>query len=76
LVYGVLAARAATSAALDKSDANVVEMWNQRQIGPDSMIGAAAYYYPTDVGRTLTWAVSDCYNSATAGVAIKRLNWN
>jgi hypothetical protein len=26
--------------------------------------------------RTISWNVVNCYNSATAAVAIKRLNWN
>jgi hypothetical protein len=39
------------------------------------MLGAAAYIFDND-NRTLTWNVANCYNSATAIVAIKRLSAN
>jgi len=74
LVYGVLGARGATAATLS-SATGLVESWNQFQLLPDKMIGAAAYVFDND-NRTLTWSLVNCYNSATAIVAIKRLNWN
>ncbi|MES1182158.1 MAG: hypothetical protein ABUL60_00010 [Myxococcales bacterium] len=74
LVYGVLGARGATAATLSGAS-GLVETWNQLQSSPDKMIGAAAYVFDND-NRTITWNVVNCYNSATAAVAIKRLNWN
>jgi hypothetical protein len=74
LVYGVLGARAASAATLS-SASGLVQTWNQLQPTPDKMIGAAAYV-PDNDNRTITWNVTGCYNSATAIVAIKRLNWN
>ena len=61
----------------DRSAAAIglVETWNQVQASPDHMIGAAAYA-PDNDSRTITWTVANCYNSATAIVAVKRLNWN
>ena len=74
LVYGVLGARGGSAATLSAAT-GLVETWNQYQATPDKMIGAAAYV-PSNGNRTITWTVVNCYNSATAIVAIKRLNWN
>ena len=74
LVYGVLGARGGTSGTLN-SGIGLVETWNQVQASPDKMIGLAAYA-PDNDSRTISWTVANCYNSATAIVAVKRLNWN
>jgi hypothetical protein len=74
LVYGVLGARGGTSGTLN-SGIGLVETWNQVQASPDRMIGLAAYA-PDNDSRTISWTVANCYNSATAIVAVKRLNWN
>jgi hypothetical protein len=39
------------------------------------MVGAAAYVIDDD-NRTITWTLANCYNSAIALVAVKRLNAN
>ena len=74
LVYGVLSARGASSATLSSSS-GLVESWNQLQPTPDKMVGAAAYV-PDNDNRTITWSVANCYNSAVALAAIKRLSAN
>ena len=74
LVYGVLGARGASAATLTAAT-GLVETWNQLQSTPDKMIGAAAYVFDGD-NRTIAWNVTNCFNSATAIVAIKRLSAN
>jgi hypothetical protein len=73
-VYGVLGARGGRTAALTTAT-GLFETWNQRQALPDNLMSAAAYTI-ADTSRTLTWTVGNCYNSATAMVAIERLNSN
>ncbi len=74
LVYGVMSARGASGATLS-SASGLVETWNQLQSNPDKLVGAAAYV-PDNDSRTITWSVANCYNSAGAIAAIKRLSAN
>jgi hypothetical protein len=75
LVYGVMGARGATGATLSGAGSGgLVETWNQQQSSPDKLRGAAGYVI-ADSDRTLTWNVANCFYSATAAVAIKRLTW-
>jgi hypothetical protein len=76
LVYGVMTGVTATTASLTGSGSPApVETWNQLQKLPNDMHGAAAYAFG-DSSRTLTWTVPSCNATATAIVAVKRLNWN
>jgi hypothetical protein len=76
LVYGVLGGVTANSVTLTGTGTPTpVETWNQLQSTPDKGHGAAAYALG-DSSRTLTWNVPTCNATATAIVAIKRLNWN
>jgi len=73
-VYGVLGAVTASTASLTGSGSPTpIETWNQLQTSPDRMHAAAAYTFG-DSTRTLTWNVPACNGTASAIVAIKRLN--
>ncbi len=71
LVYGVLAARGASSATMSSAQ-NLLETWNGYYPSPDKLVGAAARIIDND-SRTITWTVGTCYNSATLAVAVQRL---
>lgn len=71
LVYAVLTGRAAASATLSAAS-GLVESWNQHQVTPDHLMGAAAWII-TGANRTVTWTVPTCYSSAQVGVALKRI---
>jgi len=78
LVYAVMAGRNATAVPTLTTGAapnGPFQHWNAHQPLPENMTGSAAYVFG-NTNRTLEWAFTDCYNSAGAGVAIKRLNWN
>jgi hypothetical protein len=78
LVYGIIGARHA--AQIDLTDTstgnpNITLSAYKIQNGPDKM-GMSSAYVGLDSSHTMTWDVYDCYNSAVALVAIKRLNAN
>lgn len=76
LVYGLLSGRGATKATLEPAT-NLVQSWYHRwQASPQDHVGAAAIAFPDDDGRTISWDVENCYNSAATAVAIKRLSAN
>lgn len=76
LVYGVVGATSASQGSLTGTGApSPVETWNQVQSTAAGMHANAAYAFG-DGSRTLTWNVPTCNATATAIVAIKRLNWN
>jgi hypothetical protein len=78
LVYAVAAARGATalpSLATAAAPNGPFEHWNAHQGFPADMTGSAGYVF-ANTNRSLDWSFTDCFNSAAAGVAIKRLNWN
>jgi hypothetical protein len=73
LVYGVLGARNATAAAL--VDNTVTQIANRQQTSPERMMLATAYVV-ANAGRTISWDVTGCFNTAVSLVAIKRLSAN
>jgi hypothetical protein len=73
LVYGFLTARGATGTTLSAS-AGLTELWKQTDTSPENIAVASAYSID-DSARTMTWTVTDCFNSAVALAAIKRLNY-
>jgi hypothetical protein len=78
LVYGVMAGRGATVIPSFTSGAapnGPFSHWNDHVLNPNNMTGSTGYVFGNS-NRTLDWSFNDCYNSAGAGVAIKRLNWN
>ncbi len=58
------------------SATNLTQTWNQQQPTPNNHTGSAAIAFPDDYGRTITWNLTNCYNSAASAVAIKRLSAN
>jgi hypothetical protein len=74
LVYSTMSGRGATAAAISGA-AGLVETWDQQQPSPNNHTGSAAYIF-SDTNRTITWNLTGCYNSAGAGVAVKRLSAN
>jgi hypothetical protein len=73
-VYALLGARGGRSASL-ASATGLIETWNQRQATPDNLMAAAAYVI-ADSDRSVSWTVGNCYNSATAMIAVERLTSN
>jgi hypothetical protein len=72
--YGVMSARAGTSASL--TTLGIVETWAQHQPTPADHTGNAAYVNDVDSTRTFTWDIPNCYNTAGVAVAVKRLDAN
>lgn len=73
-VYALLGARGGRSASLGSAP-GFIESWNQHQATPDHLMAAAAYAIADD-SRSVSWTVANCYNSATAMIAVERLNSN
>jgi hypothetical protein len=71
LVFAVLAGRAATAATMSAAS-GLTEVWNQQQPTPNNHLGAAAWVIDSDT-RSVSWSVSNCYNSAVALIAVQRL---
>jgi hypothetical protein len=71
LVFGVMGARGATAIS-NTDDTNT---YSAVQMGPDRMAILGAYAIANST-YSMTWTMANCFNSAAAMVAVKRLNWN
>jgi hypothetical protein len=72
LVFGLMTARGATGIS-NTDDTNA---YAAVQATPDHMGMLSAYAYPINSTYSMSWTMTDCYNSAAAMVVFKRLNWN
>jgi hypothetical protein len=69
--YGVIAARAGTNAM--PTPGVLVQTMNETQNQPLPLAGLAGYAGPINGATTLSWNVSNCSNTANAGVVLKRV---
>jgi hypothetical protein len=71
LVFGLMTARGATGI----SNADDTNAYAAVQATPDRM-GMLSAYAVANSTYAMNWTILNCYNSAAAMVAVKRLNWN
>ncbi|HEX2876133.1 MAG TPA: hypothetical protein VHP33_33005, partial [Polyangiaceae bacterium] len=76
LVFGLMTARGASGISFDTTPSPTPTVaYSAVQASPDRM-GMLTAYAITNSTYAMSWTIHDCYNSAAAMVAIKRLNWN
>jgi hypothetical protein len=76
LVFGLMTARGASGISFDTTPSPTPTVaYSAVQATPDRM-GMLSAYAITNSTYAMSWTIHDCYNSAAAMVAVKRLNWN